>query len=52
MTLENLFKGLESMRPEIVVILGNFISAENNETQPLDKLKLHFDNILNILDKI
>ena len=39
------------MRPEIIVILGNFISAENNETQSLDKLKLHFDNILNIIDK-
>ena len=39
------------MRPEIIVILGNFISAENNETQSLDKLKLHFDNILKIIDK-
>ena len=39
------------MRPEMIIILGNFISAENNETQSLDKLKLHFDNILNILEK-
>lgn len=39
------------MRPEIIVIFGSFISAENNETQSLDKLKLHFDNIFNIIDK-
>ena len=39
------------MRPEIIVIFGSFISAENNETQSLDKLKLLFDNIFNIIDK-
>jgi hypothetical protein len=39
------------MRPEIIIFIGNFLSSENNETHYLDKLKLHFDNIIHIIDK-
>ena len=44
--IKTMLIGLESMRPEVIVLAGNFISAENNEMQTFDKFKSYFDQIL------
>lgn len=40
-----MFIGLEEFRPEVVVLIGDYISLENNETESFDKIKLYFDAV-------
>ena len=42
-TFEEIFTGLEQMCPEIVVLIGDFISPENNEVDQFEKLKQNFE---------
>lgn len=37
--------GLEDMRPEVIVMVGDFISQENIETESFDKFKYYFEQI-------
>ena len=40
-----MFKGLEEMCPEIIVLMGNFLSKENNDVHPTEKLRHHFESL-------
>jgi hypothetical protein len=41
--LKTLFEGLDNMRPEVIVLMGSFISQENTETNSLEKFKNFFE---------
>lgn len=41
--LEQMFRGLDDMCPEIIVLMGNFLTRENSENQSTDKIKHHFE---------
>ena len=41
--LESLFQGLEQMCPEVIVLMGDYISQENNEDESFEKFRSYFD---------
>lgn len=47
--LEALFQGLEQMCPEVVVLMGDYISQENNEDESFEKFRSYFDSIGSII---
>lgn len=40
-----MFTGLEEMRPEVILLIGDYISQENNETQSFDKFRQYFEAV-------
>ncbi|TNV81490.1 hypothetical protein FGO68_gene12645 [Halteria grandinella] len=44
-----LLEGLESMRPEIIVLVGDFLSTRISEKLPYDAFRQHFDTISQIV---
>lgn len=44
-SLETLFQGLESMCPEVIVLMGDYISQENNEDESFEKFKSYFEQL-------
>ena len=42
-SFEELFQGLEQMCPEVVVLVGDFISPENNDTDLFEKVRSNFE---------
>ena len=47
--MKTLLMGLEDMRPEIIVIIGSFVSQENTESQSLEAFKMYFESIGSIV---
>jgi hypothetical protein len=47
--MKTLLMGLEDMRPEIIVIMGSFVSQENTESQSLEAFKMYFESIGSIV---
>ena len=47
--LRKMFIGLEDFRPEVIVLIGDYISQENNETESFDKIRQYFDAIGSII---
>lgn len=47
--LVKLLEGLESMRPEILILLGDFVSAKQAERLPFDGIRQHFDTLAQIV---
>jgi hypothetical protein len=47
--LKTMLIGLDGMRPEVIVMIGNFVSPTNRELQTFDKIKSYFDEIVNII---
>lgn len=43
--IKSLFQGLESMKPEMLVLVGKFISNENNESATHEQLRDHFEQL-------
>ena len=48
-TFEEIFTGLEQLCPEIIVLIGDFTSPENNEVDQFEKLKQNFEQIGGII---
>jgi len=44
-SMAGLFAGLEEMKPDIVVLVGDFISQQNIEREPFEKHKYYFETI-------
>ena len=40
-----MFIGLEDFRPEVIVLIGDYVSQENNETESFDKIRQYFDAV-------
>jgi hypothetical protein len=47
--MQTLLEGLEQMRPEMVVLIGDFISQRIAEKLPYEAFKNHFDTISQIV---
>ena len=47
--MRTLLEGLESLRPDIIILMGNFISSKLSEKVPFDQLKTHFEFIGSII---
>lgn len=47
--MKTMLIGLDGMRPEVIVMIGNFISSQNSEMQTYDKFKSYFDEIVAII---
>ena len=43
--LEALFQGLEQMCPEVIVLMGDYISQENNEDESFEKFRSYFEQL-------
>ena len=48
--MKGLLDGLNQMRPEVIVLMGDYMSQESTSSQlPFDQMKLYFDQLGNII---